>query len=249
MAGTTSTKFIGFFRLVEACDRPGCPVCHCLIADARQYLESVLYEQVTDPGTRARLGRSWGFCNWHAWMLRETSAPSFGSAIVYEALVRAVIERFERVAEPAAGRRRRRLGWLRRMGGRATGAATLAERYRARPICPGCRLLVESERRYLEMALQFAGDSEFDRAYERSHGLCVPHVMRALEIDDGGAAGPRLVAHTLPKLADLRRDLEAFVGKHDHRNRQPFTEAESVACARALEAMTGAPGLFGKGGG
>ena len=155
----------------------------------------------------------------------------------------------EPVGREAHRHRRRRLEWLRRMGGRATEAATLAERYRARPICPGCRLLDESERRYLEMALGFAGDPEFDRAYERSHGVCVPHLMRALEIDGGGAAGPRLLARTLPKLAELRRDLEAFVGKHDHRNRQPFTEAESVACARALEAMTGAPGLFGKGGG
>ncbi len=31
-------KFIGLFRLVDACERPGCPVCRCLESDARQYL-------------------------------------------------------------------------------------------------------------------------------------------------------------------------------------------------------------------
>ena len=246
MTIATPGKFIGFFRLADACDRPGCPVCRCLVADARQYLESVLYEQVTDPGTRGRLSRSWGFCNWHAWMLRETSDPAFGPAIIYEELVRAAIKRFERAAEPVAARPRRGLGWLRRIGGR-TAHSALAEGYRTRPICPGCRLLAKSEERYLRMALQFTGDPQFDRAYERSQGLCVPHLVRVLEIGAGSAASRELVARTLPKLAELGRDLEKFVGKHDHRNRQPFTEAESLACVRALEAHTGAPGLVGRG--
>lgn len=246
MAIATPSKFIGFFRLVEACERPGCPVCRCVVADTRQYLETLLYEQVTDPGTRGRLSRSWGFCNWHAWMLRETSDPAFGPAIIYEELVRAAIKRFEGAAQPEAGRPRGALGWLRRLGAR-TARSALAESYRGRPICPGCRLLGESEERYVRMALQFTGDPQFDRAYEGSQGLCVPHMVRALEVGAGGAAGRGLVARTLPKLAELGRDLERFVGKHDHRNRQPFTEAESTACVRALETLTGAPGLFGRG--
>jgi hypothetical protein len=58
-------------------------------------------------------------------------------------------------------------------------------------------------------------------------------------------AAPRLLARTLPKWAELRRDLQGFIGKHDHRKRQPFTEAESAASLRALEVVAGAPGLFG----
>jgi len=29
-------RFIGFFRLVGACVKPGCPVCRCLVADAHR---------------------------------------------------------------------------------------------------------------------------------------------------------------------------------------------------------------------
>ena len=48
MTNWPSTKFISFFRLIDACSGPGCPICRCLVADARQYLDSLLYEQVND---------------------------------------------------------------------------------------------------------------------------------------------------------------------------------------------------------
>jgi hypothetical protein len=238
------TKFIGFFRLVDACDRPGCPVCRCLTDDARQYLNNLLYEQVNDPDTRRRLHASWGFCNWHAWMLREVSSPAFGSAILYEDFLRAVIQRFERRATEVVKRPRGPRGWLGRLGRRA-GRSALAELYRRRAVCPGCRLIAESEERYVELALQFVDDPQFDQAYRRSQGLCVPHVVRALRLGAGTAEAQQLVTRTLPKWAELRRDLQGFVDKHDYRKRRPFTEAESTAYLRALEMIAGAPGLFG----
>jgi hypothetical protein len=237
-------KFIGFFRLAEACERPGCPVCRCLEFDARQYLDALLYEQVNDPETRARLHASWGFCNWHAWMLRETPTPAFGSSIIYEDLLRRVAERLERAA-------------LRRVRGRSGPLArlcslfarrrppVLVELYRRRAVCPGCREVAASETRYLRAALEFADDPEFDRAYERSQGLCAPHVLRALELGAGTPRCDRLIARTLVKWAALRRDLAGFIAKHDHRNRHSFTEAEGTAYLRAVETLVGAPGVFG----
>lgn len=237
-------KFIGFFRLVDACDRPGCPVCRCLTDDARQYLNNLLYEQVNDPDTRRRLRASWGFCNWHAWMLREASDPAFGSAIMYEDFLRAAIQRFERRATEVVKRSRGPRGWLSRLDRRA-GRSVLAELYRRRAMCPGCHLIAESEEHYVELAIQFVNDPQFDQAYRRSQGLCVPHAVRALHLGAGTAEAQQLVARTLPKWAELRRDLQRFMDKHDYRKRQPFTEAESTAYLRALEMIAGAPGLFG----
>lgn len=243
MAAQTPGKFIGFFRLVKACERPGCPVCRCLAADARQYLERLLYEQVTDPGMRRQLYASWGFCNWHAWLLRETSDPAFGSAILSDDLLRLAIQRFERSADRPSPRRRGLRGWLRRLG--AQGGPLAARLYRGRRPCPGCRQTALSEVHYVRAMLRFVDDPELDRAYWMSHGLCVPHALRALEIGDGSAEARRLIDRTVEKWIALRKDLQGFVGKHDHRNRQPFTEAEADAHLRAIEALTGAPGLFG----
>ena len=99
-----SGKFIGFHRLIEACGEAGCPACRCLDADTHRYLTAFLYEHVTDPVSRSRLRASWGLCNWHAWMLRETADPAFGSAILCEDLLRVLGRRLERSGGRAATR-------------------------------------------------------------------------------------------------------------------------------------------------
>jgi len=91
-----SKRFIGFFRLVDACVAPGCPVCRCLLADSRQYLEALLYEQVNDPDVRRRLRAAWGFCGWHTWMLGDIAGSAFGSAIICDDILRVASRRFER---------------------------------------------------------------------------------------------------------------------------------------------------------
>jgi hypothetical protein len=236
-----SDKFIGFHRLIEACDEAGCPACRCLDADTHRYLTGFLYEHMTDPVSRARLRASWGLCNWHAWMLRETADPAFGSAILCEDLLRVLARRLERSATRGAaatllGRLRARLGRPR--------APAIVRLYRRRVVCPACSELARAEERYLQTALRFVDDPQFEQAYEASHGLCVPHALAALELAAGDAAGDRLLARTLPKWAELRRDLAGFVKKHDHRNREPFTEAEAAAYLRAIEALHGQAGLF-----
>ncbi len=243
MTDWASAKFISFFRLIDACDGPGCPVCRCLVADTRQYLDSLLYEQVNDPETRSRLRASWGFCNWHAWMLREASDPAFGSAIIYEDMVRVAIRRFERLIGREVGGGGRFVGWLRALVGRRR-LPLLVELYRRRPMCPACGQAADSEGRYIDVVLRFVDDPQFDRAYRKSDGLCMPHALHALDVGRGRGAAALLLSRTLPKWTALRKDLEEFVSKHDYRNREPFTEAEGTAYVRAFEALTGTPGLF-----
>jgi len=238
-----SGKFIGFHRLIEACEEAGCPACRCLDADTHRYLTAFLYEHVTDPVSRSRLRASWGLCSWHAWMLRETADPAFGSAILCEDLLRVLSRRFERAATHTPARPATLLGRLRARLRRAQAPA-IVRMYRRRVACPACAELARGEERYLETALRFVDDPQFEQAYAASEGLCVPHALAALDLAAGGAAGHRLIARTLPKWAELRRDLSGFVRKHDHRNREPFTEAEAGAYLRAIEALHGRAGLF-----
>ena len=240
-----SKKFIGFFRLVDACVAPGCPVCRCLLADSRQYLEALLYEQVNDPDVRRRLRAAWGFCGWHTWMLGDIAGSAFGSAIIYDDILRVASRRFERgvrgAGRDSAGPWRRLLRLLRRI--RRPLPVGLRDRL---AMCPACRERIDAEARYLDVMLGFMEDFELERAYGRSDGLCVPHALQAMEM---GPARPAeaLVIRTLPKWAALRGDLSAFLEKHDHRNPRPFTDTDRTVVARAFEALAGAPGLFGGG--
>jgi hypothetical protein len=223
-------KFVGYFRLVEACAQPGCPICRCLESESRRYLEAVLYEQVTDLDTRRAIRRSWGFCNRHTWMLPGAGGSAFGAAIIWEDLVRRVLLRTRERHRPRA--------WLAALRRRRP---TLADLWRRRATCPACAEAAKAEARYLDTMLTFADDGDLRAAYAFSDGLCVPHLVQAVE--RGGERADALVACTRQAWARIGRDLAAFVGKHDHRNREPYTEAEATACARAFEMLAGARGV------
>ena len=225
------------FRLVDACHQRGCPVCRCLVAASRGHLKALLHEQVTDPETRRKIRLSWGFCNWHTWMLADIAGSTFGTAIVYEDLVGRLLRRTADLRQ-----RPRAAGWLRGLR-RRRPRATLAELWKRRTACPGCVEAAATETRYLDTLLAHIEDETLRAAYTLSDGLCAPHLVLAVERDHPNAA--TLITRTRQAWARLGRDLSAFVGKHDHRNRQPYTEAEAAACARALETLAGAPAVFG----
>ncbi len=231
-----SEKFVGALRLLDACGQPGCPVCRCLARDSRQHLDALLYEQVTDPETRRRIRASGGFCNWHTWMLLEIHGARPGAAIIYEDLLGHLIEELRREAVAPARRR----SWLSPSGRRARRG-----RDSARETCPVCVDAAAAERRYLEAMLTADDDADLQLAYARSDGLCGPHVFRAMALGAGHAGATWLAARTAAKWGRLRDDLARFVAKHDHRNREPFTDAEAAACERAFEMLSGAQGLFG----
>jgi hypothetical protein len=237
-------RFIGFFRLVDACEQDGCPVCRCVIDDGRRHLDALLYEQVNDPETRQRLRASWGLCSWHTWMLREIPGAGSGAAILYEDLLRGVIQRLRRLRDRSASRAVWPLAWIDRLLHPGARPALVGAVQRRR-LCPLCIRAADAEARYVQTVLQSIGDPQFSRAYQRSAGLCVPHLLQAVERGRMGAPVTELVDRTLTKLGVLRQDLDRFVGKHDHRNGEPFTREEASACTRAFELLVGKPSLFG----
>jgi hypothetical protein len=139
-------------------------------------------------------------------------------------------------------KRPRPAGWL---GGlrRRRRRATLVDLWAGRTPCPGCVDAAATETRYLDTLLTFVDDDALGAAYALSDGLCAPHLVLAVE--RGAARADTLVTRTRHAWARVGRELSAFVSKHDHRNRQPYTEAEATSPARALEMLAGAPGVFG----
>ncbi len=238
-----TSKFISFFRLVEACAQEGCPVCRCMRGDAVRYLDALLYEQVNDPATRSALHASWGFCNWHAWLAREVAHAGLGIGIIAEDLLGRAIGRLRRLLIRI---RRGKLtdGWLSRLVGRGP-RIPLLKSWQRRTVCPGCQMGRDDESSYLRIVLDFMADLQFDRAFEKSTGLCVPHMLRLLEL---GARHPNLetvVERAQTKWQRLQAELKNFVAKHGYRAAEPFTEAEARSWALVIELLSGAPGIFG----
>lgn len=236
-----SEKFIGYFRLVDACALTGCPLCRCVDEDSRRHLAAIIYEQVNDPDTRRRLHASWGFCNWHTWMLLEAADAKSGAAIIYEDLIRVFLQRVRRLRDRPASLRARALA---RLIHRRPGPAVVELR-RRRKACPVCAWCGEAETGYLLTLLRFVDDPQFARAYAKSDGICAPHLFAAVEMGAGTQGLACLLDRALAKWDELRRDLDRFVSKHDYRNREPFTEAEASSYRRAFEMLAGRRGVWG----
>ena len=99
--------------------------------------------------------------------------------------------------------------------------------------------------RYLQTLRRFTDDGKLAGAYEKSGGLCAPHLVRVIECGAGHAGLGRLLDRTLALWETTREALQRFVEKHDYRNTRPFTEAEAESCLRAFEVLAGRRGVHG----
>jgi hypothetical protein len=86
MKGPTE-RHLPYFKLIEAMESPGCPVCRQAEEAVEAAIDGLLRELVTDVGTRARIAESFGFCHEHAWRLVE-HADVLGTAMIHRELVR-----------------------------------------------------------------------------------------------------------------------------------------------------------------
>ncbi|MYE14361.1 MAG: hypothetical protein F4X99_22435 [Gammaproteobacteria bacterium] len=226
-----------YFKLFDRLDGPGCPICGIVIDDSRAYLDSVLYERVTDVPTREGLRESFGFCNPHTWLLRDvpaSSAPDLGFAII----ARDLLSRFRNTADapPVTGWRALR-SWLARAG------SGLRARLK-RATCPACVVAGRSESVHLRQLLELLGDEAFAEKYRGSSGICIPHFLAAEETHAGHQRIAELREIQIRAAQTLHDTLDRFTEKHDHRAREEITPAEARAWTEAMEFLGGKRGVF-----
>ncbi len=238
-----TSKFVAFFQLIDACGQEGCPVCACVREEGLRYLGALMYEQVNDPETRARLQASWGFCNWHGSLLPDIPHSGLGVAIICEDLLGAALRRLRRLLTRLE-RGTLNGGGLFRFLGRVPRLAML-DAWRRRAACVVCQSSRASEEVYLRTILEFTGDPQFDRGFDRSRGICLPHLLRLTELGRGHPRLEPVLKKMETKWGRLRDSLKQFIDKHDYRATEKFSEEEALSWRQALEMLAGAPGLFG----
>ena len=145
-------KHIAYYKVLEALDSPGCPICSLVNQSVRRRMDSMLYEQVNDPGTRRKLIESRGFCRQHSSLLLELGHP-LGVAIIYRDIVDSVS------AELASGRSRRNLAK-----------------------CPACTWAEHDEQQYLSTLADHFADPDLSPRILGSRDLCLPHLKKLLEM-------------------------------------------------------------------
>lgn len=228
------SRHSSYHELVEALERGGCPICALAEQSVRHQLQALSYEQVNDPDIRAELRAARGFCRRHAWQFLRLGGTVLGAAVIYADVLRAVKRQ---LPNWSAGRRgdgsARLLGALR-------GPA--AARHRTdQAQCPTCETEAEARSRYLGTFVEHLQDVVFRARYQESDGLCLPHLVDALDrADDETAAF--LKQATERKLDLLLHDLDEFIRKHDYRfNKEGWKGREAEAARRAVRLAAGEP--------
>jgi len=217
----------GYFDLRHALDGPGCAVCAGAARSAWRYIDTVLWEGVTDAGIRTRLRASRGFCREHAMLALRVAARlhvETGIAVIYEDLL-AQIE----VATAAIRPPRRR--------GRSS-------RTRSLPVaCPACESAFDTAELFLQLLGSADPDSELGvAARERDAPLCAMHLLRGLESAPSDVEADRLLEVFTIGAERLRRHLREYLRKRDYRfSAETVSSDEATAWARAVYAMVGDP--------
>lgn len=169
-------------QLERAFREPGCPLCVLVQETDWRGLWILLWEHVNDPGVRGELLASLGFCPDH-WRGLDQVGRREGLGVMGQAILGQSV-----VAEVA-----------RRLRCALAGGAPLASALDVRAACPQCRQRAFAERSYLEELGRWLDEPLFRAMYERTDGLCLPH-LRALP---HGRASAELLGDGIRRLEQL----------------------------------------------
>jgi hypothetical protein len=234
-----------YFDVIDACAKPGCPFCRLSDKTVNSYLDGILYENVNDPGTRAQLQQSLGYCNKHAWRLPQNNGAALGVAIIYRDLLSRLMDDLKTARYRSAARlfRRAEEALDRSKSSSATEATVRALAPQAE--CPACaqRDLIEDIALLAMLDALARQDEGMQSALEASSGLCLVHLRRSLELCRDQSSFQFLTNFGQAKIAALLGELSEYVRKSDYRFSPEGFGAEGDSWLRAIAVVVGQPGV------
>lgn len=222
------TKHTTYYELLDAIGKAtGCALCAIEVDRVKRYFDSLLHENVNDPGVRAALTRSRGYCPRHAHFLRD-HGNGLGIAILYQDQVKFFL---------------RLLDGLQTSSFAATRNRTPASRPRTEG-CPACRAQNDCRSHYGSTVIEWLNDEEMRSALDAGNGFCVPHFLALLNLPMDAGARKYLLEMQRARMVSLLRELEEFHRKHDYRFSGEGFGSESDSWSRAIRMMVGEKDVF-----
>lgn len=231
-----------YYELQDALELSGCAICRLGDKAVNRYLEALVYEHAHDYRVRAEVMLARGFCNLHAWQLRECrgaalDAAMLGADVLGEWL--RLLESFTPQTDSMATLSRLRTA----LGGPAVPAAhDLAEALAPQRPCPACKTRDTTERAYIHELLAHLDDADLTLAYVEAGGLCLRHFRQTLDEVTTPEQAERLTALQREALTLLLDEVREFIRKHDYRFMDEMTAAEGGSWLKALELLSGRRG-------
>ena len=174
-------------------------------------------------------------------MLRSHPGRALGIALIYRDIIRDLADSAEKErAGPRASRLTRLLG---RESASRRGGHGRVRHLEARAGCPACDVSQGAEAEYLDVLLAHLDDKKLYDAYADGEGLCLVHLLGALERCEDEATMQRLVVPQVVRYRLMLNDLDEFIRKRDHRFRGEKYGDEGDVWLRAMNVVVGGAGM------
>ena len=227
------------FDLLQACHKPGCPVCRVESGAVERYINNLFYESVNDIQIRERLRSSLGFCREHARLAANNNVGNaLGFAIIYQDVINNILKQLKSDAEPPQTRRWSTL--LHRIP-EQIGEVVQRVLYALTPQkhCVVCQQRDRTLHLIISSLMEGLQEPEMREALRTSDGLCIPHLKKSFEaVIDPDVCDVLLSIHR-EKLESLRAELAEFIRKNDYRFKEEGMGAEGDSWRRAIGRLTG----------
>ena len=125
--------------------------------------------------------------------------------------------------------------WLGHSGPRSPLAIALTDK----AVCPACAVVQEWEDAAYEVLLEFLLLGDLTALYQKSAGLCVPHLVRAADRAPSAAHLRALVDAQRPITERLLQELDGLVRNSDYRFHDQLTDVDAGSWLRAIATIAG----------
>ncbi|HRR81458.1 MAG TPA: dynamin family protein, partial [Planctomycetota bacterium] len=183
-------------RIAKAIRTRGCPVCQHMTQTAFDFLASWQHRLAQDEAAQQQFAAGLGFCAPHTWQLEAMASPH-GLSLGYTRLVQRLSQELPKAAvQSEAGQAVRAL--MSNPGG-----------------CRVCQLARESERVSIERLASFLNDEEGQRAYAKSQGVCLRHLVHLVEKVQRQKIAQAVIHQAARRFQEAAEDMQNYAMKHD----------------------------------
>jgi hypothetical protein len=224
--------------LLNACKRPGCPVCLLEKCAVDAYLQTVFREKENNLVVRNDIRDSLGLCREHTRrMLDLRLNKTISAAVGYHDVLLAVVQQLQ--IAPLQPKPFRQSLFSRKRPKPVAEFETVVQALSPRLPCPVCRISGNFTRNMLEILVVSLQEDTMQKALASSNGLCLPHLRQAFtQIQELGTCQV-LLSLSIERFEALRRDLIEEIRQIENRKGGQGSLTESETWQKVVSAIAG----------
>ncbi len=205
-------KFSGYNELLAAFKLDGCAICQIVKSSSQKYIESLLFEKITEAQTIQKIRSSYGFCAAHSQLLIKTG-DALGNSLIFKGVLLELLNNLYH---------------------------SNLDKFSKRSGCLACAAAEKEVERTANIFYHFYKEDEFICEFQKSNGLCLNHFLFIYNKLDDETLKDKLAKFHIEKIKYLIGHLDELIRKHDSQfTGEKISPDETKAWLKAIKFTSG----------